>query len=123
MQIAGLFRVHFDLAPQARNLHVHRTLLCLTPIPAQIFDQLRAADRLAWFHQRGLYVDWTQVHIAELPGSGMGALVVNGAGDYLELGIEYRPLPNEAISKWYRQRISGGKARHIFDKAEAIFEN
>ena len=47
--------VVLDLATQARDLHVHRALLALSPIAAQFLDQLRAAQRLPGFAGKDLH--------------------------------------------------------------------
>lgn len=81
----------------------------------------RLAVRLAWFRQRGLPVDWPALHLAALPGSGRAALVVNRAGDYLALEAPWRALPAPALQDWFRHRLAGRPARHIFDNAGEIF--
>mmetsp|Transcript_24080 Transcript_24080/g.44519 ORF Transcript_24080/g.44519 Transcript_24080/m.44519 type:complete len:402 (-) Transcript_24080:2106-3311(-) len=55
LKVARLFGVLFDLAPQAGDLHVHRSFLGLAPVAAKILNQLGAADGFTGFGRKELH--------------------------------------------------------------------
>jgi len=84
------------------------------------FEQ--AADDLGWYVARGLIIDWTAFHLAPLPDSDRAVLVLDRAGTYLPLALGWRDIPQDALRRWFRAKLSGGNLEVVIDSAETILE-